>query len=229
MSMFGGETLLDGATMAMMWMPMPGQTWAGAAASFVGMWVVMMVAMMLPSLTPMLWRYRQVVARTGDTRVGRLTTLVGGGYFFVWTVFGMVIFPLGAALAAVEMRQPAFARVVPLTVGVVVLLTGALQFTAWKARQLVCCREAPGRGCALSAGAGTAWRHGLRLGLQCSRCCGGLTLIPLVIGVMDLRAMVVVTAAVTVERFAPDGERVARAIGVLVVGLGLFLIARACC
>jgi predicted metal-binding membrane protein len=36
----------------------PGQTWPGAAASFLGMWVVMMVAMMLPSLVPMLRRYR---------------------------------------------------------------------------------------------------------------------------------------------------------------------------
>jgi predicted metal-binding membrane protein len=139
-------------------------------------------------------------------------------------VFGMLTFALGAALAAVEMQQPALARVIPLAVGVSVLLTGALQLTAWKARQLACCREAPGRSCTLSAGAGTAWRHGLRLGLQCSRCCGGLMLLPVVSGIMDLRAMVVVTAAITVERFAPYGERVARAIGVVVVGVGLFLV-----
>jgi hypothetical protein len=37
-----------GWTMSMAWMRMPGQTWPGAAASFLGMWVVMMVAMMLP-------------------------------------------------------------------------------------------------------------------------------------------------------------------------------------
>jgi predicted metal-binding membrane protein len=49
----------------------------------------------------------------------------------------------------------------------------------------------------------------------------------LVIGVMDLRAMVVVAAAITVERLAPAGERVARATGVIVVGAGLLLIARA--
>src|SRR5882672_1598107 len=56
-----------GWTMSMAWMRMPGQTWLGAAASFLGMWVVMMVAMMLPSLVPMLWRYRQAVGRTGET------------------------------------------------------------------------------------------------------------------------------------------------------------------
>jgi predicted metal-binding membrane protein len=44
----------------------------------------------------------------------------------------------------------------------------------------------------------------------------------LVIGVMDLRVMAVVTAAITVERLAPVGERVARAIGVVAVGAGLF-------
>src|SRR6476659_6048394 len=80
--------------MSMTWMPMPGQTWPGAAASFLGMWVVMMVAMMLPSLVPMLWRYRQAMGRTGETRVGLLTALVGVGYFFVWTVFGMAAFSL---------------------------------------------------------------------------------------------------------------------------------------
>jgi predicted metal-binding membrane protein len=49
----------------------------------------------------------------------------------------------------------------------------------------------------------------------------------LVIGVMDLRAMAVVTAAITVERLAPAGERVARVTGAGAVGAGLFLIARA--
>ena len=49
----------------------------------------------------------------------------------------------------------------------------------------------------------------------------------LVIGVTDLRAMVVVAAAITAERLAPAGQHVARAIGVVAVGAGLFLIARA--
>ena len=121
MSAMGGMPMPGGWTMSMAWMRMPGQTWPGAAASFLGMWVVMMVAMMLPSLVPMLWRYRQAVGRTGETRLGRLTALVGVGYFFVWTVFGMAAFPLGVALAAVEMQLPALARAVPIAVGVIVL------------------------------------------------------------------------------------------------------------
>jgi hypothetical protein len=55
-------------------------------------------------------------------------------------------FPLGVALAAVEMQQPALARAVPIAAGVVVLVAGALQLTAWKARHLHCCRQMPGPG-----------------------------------------------------------------------------------
>jgi predicted metal-binding membrane protein len=191
------------------------------------MWVVMMVAMMLPSLVPMLWRYRQAVGRTAGTRLAWLTALVGLGYFFVWTVFGMAAFPLGVGLAAVEMQVQGPARAVPVAVGVVVLIAGALQFTAWKAHHLACCREGPGHGRRLPADAGTAWRLGLRLGLHCSCCCAGLMAILLVIGVMDLGAMAVVMAAITVERLAPAGERVARATGAAAVAAGLVLIAHA--
>ena len=211
----------------MAWMLMPGQTWFAAGLSFLIMWTVMMVAMMLPSLVAMLSRYRQAVVRSNDMRLGRLTALVGAGYFFVWTLFGIAVFPLGAALATTEMQQPAVARTVPIAVGIIVLFGGILQLTRWKARHLNCCRESPGTGHTLPADAGTAWRHGLRLGLHCGRCCAGLIFILLVIGVMDLRAMTMVAAAITLERLAPSGESVARAIGAVIVGIGLFLIVRA--
>jgi predicted metal-binding membrane protein len=216
-----------GWTMSMAWMRMPGQTWPGAAASFLVMWIAMTLAMMLPSLIPTLWRYRYAVDRTGELRLGRLTMLVAAGYFFVWTAFGMVVFPLGAAVAEIEMRQPALARAVPIAVSLIILIAGALQFTAWKAHHLSCCRRTPGTGCRLPADSVTAWRHGLRLGLHCSYCCANLTAVLLIIGVMDLRAMAVVTAAITIERLAPTGERSARAIGAVAIGAGLFLMARA--
>jgi predicted metal-binding membrane protein len=220
-----------GWTMSMAWMRMPGQTWPGAAAAFLAMWVVMMVAMMLPSLVPMLLHYRRAVAGAGagagDVRLGGRTALVGVGYFVVWTLFGLAAFPLGVALAAIEMKVPALARAVPFAVGAVVLGAGALQLTRWKGRHLACCREMPGRGRTLPSGAGTAWRHGLRLGLHCCSCCASLIVILLVVGVMDLRTMAVVTVAITVERLAPAGERVARVTGAIIVGAGLLFIGRA--
>jgi predicted metal-binding membrane protein len=227
MSEMGDMPMPGGWTMSMAWMLMPGQTWLGAAASFLGMWIVMMVAMMLPSLTPVLWRYRRAVRRTTEGCLSLLTALVGVGYFFVWTLIGLAAFPLGAALATLEMDVPILARAAPIAAGVVVVIAGVLQFTAWKAHHLACCRMTPRDGGTLPADADTAWRHGLGLGLHCTYCCAGLTVILLVIGVMDLRAMAVVTAAITAERLAPAGEQVARGIGAAAIGAGLFLIARA--
>src|SRR5262245_30324635 len=61
MSAMGGMPMPGGWTMSMAWTPMQGLTWVAAAAWFIGMWVVMMMAMMLPSLVPMLRRYRRSV------------------------------------------------------------------------------------------------------------------------------------------------------------------------
>jgi predicted metal-binding membrane protein len=224
MSAMGGMPMPGGWTMSMAWMRMPGQTWPGFATSFLGMWVVMMVAMMLPSLAPILWRYREVVGRIHETRLGWLTALVGGGYFFVWTLFGLTALVPGVTLTTLAMQQPALAHAIPIAVGVVVLIAGAYQLSAWKARELASCRAEPGT---LPADPGTAWRQGLRLGLHCGRCCVGLMAILLVLGVMDLRVMAAVAAAITIERLAPAAERVARATGVVVVGAGLFLIGTA--
>jgi predicted metal-binding membrane protein len=227
MPMPGASTMSMASATSMAWMRMPGQTWAGAASAFLGMWVVMMAAMMLPSLVPMLWSYRQTVVRTRGTHAGRLTALVGVGYFFVWTMAGVAVFPLGVALAAAGGDHPALAHVAPIAAAVVVLLAGAYQLTAWKADRLVGCRRASGRDVTLRADAGTAWRHGVRLGLDCGRSSANLMAILLVTGVMDLRAMTVVGMAITVERLGPASDRVARATGFVLVGGGLFLIVRA--
>src|SRR5262249_7836356 len=122
---------------------------------------------------------------------------------------------------------PALARAVPVASAVVVVVAGLLQFTAWKARHLACCGDALRCGQTLAPHGGAAWRHGLRLGGHCVCCCAGLTAVLLVLGVMDLRVMGAVTAAITVERLAPNGARVARFVGVTLVAAGLFLITRA--
>jgi predicted metal-binding membrane protein len=223
MSAMEGMPMPGGWTMSMAWMRMPGQSWPAAATTFLGMWAVMMVAMMMPYLVPALWRYREAVGGTGETRLGLRTTLVGAGYFFVWTSIGLAAYPVGVALAAIAMRHPAVARATPIAAGIVVLLAGALQFTGWKAGRLACCRGSLRSGCAL-APTDTAWRYGLRLGLDCARCCANLMVLLLVLGVMDLGAMAVVAAAITVERLSPSGDRIARALGAVVIAFGVFVI-----
>jgi predicted metal-binding membrane protein len=224
MSAMGGMPMPGGWTMSMTWMP--GQDWSGAALTFLGMWVVMMIAMMMPSLVPMLLRYRQAIGTKWHGPVGWLTVLVGAGYFFVWAVFGIAVFPLGVALARAEMQLPELSRAVPAATGMAVLIAGLLQFTGWKTQQLACCRRAAGCSGEMPVSAGRAWLQGLRFGLHCSQCCFGLIILLLVIGVMDLRMMAVVAAAITAERLAPAAVPVAQITGGVVAGAGLFLIAR---
>ena len=227
MSAMGELPMAGGWTMSMAWLPACGQTWAGTAASFVGMWLVMMAAMMLPVVAPVLWRYREALRTPSEARRDRLTALAGLAYFFMWAVAGAAVFALGATVADAAMELPALARAVPVSLGMVLLLAGAFQFTEWKAHHLACCRHAPGAGAALCADAGAAWRYGVRLGLHCIHSCAGLTAILLVAGVMDLRAMAAVAAAIAAERLAPRGECVARVIGAVAIGAGLLQIARA--
>src|SRR3546814_7477360 len=96
MSDMGAVPMPGGWSMSMAWMPLCGQTWTGAAAAFTGMWLVMMVAMMLPVLVPMLRRYRRAVGRTGEMHLGLLTMQAGAGYFLIWGLAGLVVFSLGA-------------------------------------------------------------------------------------------------------------------------------------
>src|SRR3546814_7308803 len=105
----------------------------------------------------------------------------------------------------------------------VVLGAGVQQFSGWKVRQLACCRQAE----RVSGSAGAAWRHGLRLGRRCVRCCAGPTAILLVLGVLDLWVMAIVAVAISLERLAANGERFARGTGAAAVATGVFLVARA--
>ncbi|HVS76122.1 MAG TPA: DUF2182 domain-containing protein [Steroidobacteraceae bacterium] len=228
----GAMPMPGGGTTTSAWMPMCGQGWIAAGASFLGMWTVMMAAMMLPSLVPMLWQYRRAVGGVRGSRSTLLMLLVAGGYFLVWTLLGAAVYPLGAAATAAAASYPVLAHAAPAATGLVVLIAGLLQLTRWKARLLARCRthcrrEPAHCGRALRADLSGALRHGLRLGFHCSQCCAGLTAVLLVTGVMDAPAMIAVTAAVTLERLAPAGERIARIVGAVVIGAGSLLTARA--
>jgi predicted metal-binding membrane protein len=226
MSSMSALRMPGGWSLSMTWMRMPGQTWLEAAAAFLGMWMVMMVAMMLPSLAPTLHSYRRVCGAVSDgdpTRLAWRTSLVGLGYFLVWLLLGAAIFPVGVALAALAMHLPALSRAVPLAGAVVIMIAGVLQFTPWKLRQLACCRAVPARCETLPHG---ALRHGLRLGVHCCQCCAGSTAVLLVLGVMDVRAMTAVAVAITAERLTRHGVQVARVLGILSVAAGLSLLVR---
>ncbi len=224
--MSGGMPMPGGWTMSMAWMRMSGQSWFAAAASFMGMWVVMMVAMMLPALVPMLSGYRRSRHDLSPHDVDWSTTLVGLGYFFVWTAWGVLVYPLGVTLAATVMSWPVLAHDMPIAAGLVLLTAGALQLSGWKTRQLQHCRNTIGC-CALSSDGRRPFRFGVHLGTHCSRCCSGFMLILFVGGVMDLRVMALVAAAINVERLAPKPARAARIVGAVILTAGVVILLRA--
>jgi predicted metal-binding membrane protein len=191
-----------------MWMPMCGQTWLGAAAAFVLSWTLMMAPMMLPSLTPGLWAFwRQARRETSAPAASLLTALVGAAYFLVWAMAGAIVFAAGATLAAMLMRSPTLAQAAPIASSVVMALAGAVQFTAWKARRIACCRSAA--------------LHGLRLARHCGYSCANLMIALLVFDMMDWRAMTAATLAMSAERLAPAPRPTAKAIGAFMIAAGL--------
>jgi predicted metal-binding membrane protein len=227
MSSMPGMPMAGGWTMSMAWMRMPGQGWPGAAATFLCMWAVMMIAMMVPALVPMLIDYRESLRPAPPARVHGLTLRVAAGYFLVWTIIGAVAWPFGVAVAELAMRIPTVAHAVPLVAASVTVLAGAWQRSAWKSRQLACCRRTIDC-CRLPAATPrAAWRQGFDLGVRCLRCCAPLTAMLFVSGVMELRAMVLVAAAITVERVASWGGRAARVSGAALVAVGLLGLCRA--
>jgi len=222
-----GMHLHHGATASMGSSAIGAGAWPGAAASFLGMWVVMTVVMMLPSIAPTLWRYRVSLAGAGVTRAHALTALAGTAYLTVWTGAGVLVFLLGLAISAAQSHWPGVVRVAPIAAGAVVLVAGSVQLTAWKARRLARCREVPPARVAARTTVGNAWRHGLGLGRDCGLSCAGAMASVLALGLMDMRAMAIATVAITAERLAPAGERVARAIGLGAIVAGAMLAARA--
>lgn len=227
MSAMPGMPMPGGWSMSMTWMRMPGQKWFEAAGSFIGMWSLMMIAMMSPSFASMLWPYRNALDHKLGARNTGLTTLVGLAYISVWILLGIAVYPLGLLLAEAEMRHASLARIIPFVIGAVVFAAGIVQFTSWKADRLDCCLNARLRGCDLPGDPASAWRYGLLLGRRCVLCCANITAVMLAIGVMDLRAMTLVTILITSERLAPEHKRVARVGGAVMVGLGILLVARA--
>ncbi|WP_175920237.1 DUF2182 domain-containing protein [Burkholderia pyrrocinia] len=227
MDAMGGEPMPGGWTLPTAWLRPCGWDAGRAFAAFAGMWGAMTATMMLPVLAPTLWRYRQSVGPLAAARSAWLVVVAGAGYFAVWMALGAVAFPLGGALTAAAARLPALARAMPFAAGAVVLGAGVLQFSAWKARRLACCRHVTADPHRSRVAAGAAWRHGVRTAVRCGACCGNLMAVALAAGMMDLRVMTAVTVAIAAERLVPAGERVARLVGGIAIGGGIAMIARA--
>lgn len=214
--------------MATMAMPHP-RTWGGAdLVMLVAMWIVMMIAMMLPSAAPLVLLFATIARRRRQRHSPAApTSALAGGYLAAWTIFSV-----GAALAQwmlqrAAMLTPAMASGSAMFGGLLLVGAGAYQWTPLKGRCLAECRSPLGFiSREWREGAGGAFVMGARHGAFCVGCCWVLMALLFVAGVMNLLWIAALASFVLVEKVAPAGGRLGKAAGaVLVVWGGYILVA----
>jgi predicted metal-binding membrane protein len=197
-----------------------------AAPLFLGMWVAMMVAMMFPAAAPMILFFDRV--ERGKREAGRSyvpTAYFVGAYLAVWTVFGVLAF----ALAVLVDRVAADANWVTdewvRLAGVLLIAAGLYQLTPLKDVCLSKC-QSPMSFLMTSwrDGKGGAIQMGLLHGAYCLGCCWLFFVILLPLGVMNVAAMVVITAFVFAEKTLPVGNRLARVAALVLVVYGVVVV-----
>jgi predicted metal-binding membrane protein len=187
--------------------------------AFVGMWALMMAAMMLPSVAPVASMYQRSVRSYRVLRLAGFT----GGYLLAWAGAGIPAYFLTVLVARLVNDHPGWAT----TVAVVVFAScGVYQLTPLKARCLKHCRSPLSLLLHYGSyrGAGRDVRAGAHHGAYCLGCCWSLMALFVVLGVMNLAAMVVLAVVVLVEKLWINGEVLARAVGVAALALAITAI-----
>ncbi len=199
---------------------MGGRLEPSSAALFLLIWIVMMEAMMFPSVWPVVLIYAAVVRMRGRGSA----PLFLAGYLLAWESFGVLAYAVYVGAGVALASATAFVERLPLLTGAVVIAAGLYQFAPLKRACLAHC-QGPMEYLAghWRAGPGGALRMGLAHGAYCLGCCWGLMLALLALGVMDLRWMATVSAVIAVEKLGPRHRLVPRAIGIGLVMLGLVI------
>jgi predicted metal-binding membrane protein len=179
----------------------------GGLGWYLGIWVTMTAAMMLPSVVPhVAWLARRAP-----------TLLFAVGYLAVWTAYGLAAYALYRLATAFDTGWLAWDEAGPYVAGGVIVAAGLYELTPLKRRSLRRCRM-------LRDDAG-AFRSGLAHGRDCVGCSGGLMLVLFAVGVMSLFWMAVVAAVIFAEKVLPQGFRLTRAVALGLVVLGVWVAA----
>lgn len=199
----------------------------GGLGWFVGVWVTMMAAMMLPSATPMLVLFHGMTRRrAGSARRVAPTVAFLVGYLAAWTGYGLAAYGLYRLVTAGGTGFLAWSRDGPYVAGAAIALAGAFELTPLKAVCLHHCRSplhfVLGR-----------WRDGrlgaLRMGAEhgafCVGCCWGLMVVLFALGVMSILWMAVVAALIFAQKVLPGGDRLTRLLAVAFVAAGVWVAA----
>jgi predicted metal-binding membrane protein len=192
----------------------------GSLGFFVVVWVVMMAAMMFPSVLPMVVVYDRVSRRHGQT------PFFVAGYLLTWTAAGLFAYGLFIAGRAVAGDALAWDRAGRYVAAGVLVVAAVYQLTPLKDRCLSRCRG-PLRFVLESWREGRlgAVRMGIGQGAWCVGCCWALMASLFALGVMSVAWMAFVAALIALEKLAPWRVAANRAIavGLLAIGIGLAL------
>jgi predicted metal-binding membrane protein len=192
------------------------------------MWAVMMVAMMLPSASPMLLLYGAIARRSAGADVAsRQIYALAAGYVAVWALFSLGATVLQRLLADLLVVSSMMEITSPAVGAALLLIAGVYQLTPIKLACLRSCRSP--LGFLISrwrAGSGAAFRMGLEHGALCVGCCWALMLLLFAGGVMNLVVIAALTGLIAFEKMTPFGVYGARISGVLLIAAGLWMIVR---
>jgi predicted metal-binding membrane protein len=192
---------------------------------FVVGWVLMIVAMMLPTTIPLLATFRALVARRRHP--GLLLGLTIGGYLVTWAGFGLIAWIGDRAIHAAVDAIPWLAANPRMVLAATFVTAGAYQFSALKYRCLDECRSP--LGFVLNRWRGEsqyreAFAMGIAHGLFCIGCCWSLMLVMFGIGLGNMALMLALGAITAIEKNVAWGRRLGRPLGVVLLLAGLLVV-----
>jgi len=177
-------------------------------------WVLMIVAMMLPTTFPLLAMFRRITGTRPDA--GRLVALAILGFFAAWLAFGAAAHFADSALGWLAERWVAFAEHAWWMGAAVLAGAAAFQFSALKYRCLEECRTPFGFVVARWHGRAPsreAFRIGFDHGVFCVGCCWALMLLMFVVGTGSIGWMLALAALMAAEKNLPGGKRLRTPVG----------------
>jgi len=196
------------------------------AALFAVGWVLMIVAMMLPSSIPLVVTFAALVRRRRTP--ARLVALLLLGYLVVWGAFGLAAWIADRGIHAAVDAVPWLAEHPQVIIGTTLAIAGLWQFSPLRDRCLEECRSPLGfvmnrwRG---SAPAAEALRMGIAHGAFCVGCCWSLMLVMFGVGLASASAMLMLGAITAIEKNLPWGRRLTHPLGIVLILAAVYAVA----
>jgi len=195
-----------------------------ALLPFLGLWVLMMAAMMLPSVAPVAVLWTRLITGTtaGLGRAKRIGMFLSG-YLLAWAACGAVAFAALAGTNRLLTASPTAAK----WLGIAIFITaGGYQLTPWKDWCLRRCRSPIGALMYYAGfkGRGRDARVGLHHGMTCVGCCWGLMIVLIAVGVMNIAAMAALAAVIFAEKLWRYGKPFGQATGIVLAAIGVLAI-----